>query len=150
MTAEPETVLYFAYGSNMSTARLARRTGAVARGRVAHVKGYRIAFNKPGDRGGKTNIVPGDATDVIPGVVFTLTRPQFETLSRYEVGYAKKTVPVNIGGEPAEPWTFIAERTEPGLRPTRAYRQYLIDGAREYGLEDHARSLEIVDVMDGI
>ena len=143
-----DTVLYFAYGSNMSTERLAKRLGPLTRGRVAELKGYRIAFNKRGDRGGKTNIVPGAPSDVVPGVVFALTRIQFERLSGYEVGYTKKQVPVEIAGHGAEPWTFIAEHTEDGLKPTRAYRQHLIDGAREYGLVDHALSLEAIEVED--
>lgn len=88
-----ESVLYFAYGSNMSTQRLTRRLELVEQGRVAQLKGYRIAFNKRGDRGGKTNIVQGGANDVVPGVVFTLTRAQFETLSGHEGGYAKRKVP---------------------------------------------------------
>jgi gamma-glutamylcyclotransferase len=149
VTADPDdTVLYFAYGSNMSTPRLAKRLGPLARGRVARLKGYRIAFNKRGDRGGKTNIVPGTANDVVPGVVYALTRRQFETLSGHEGGYAKERVSVEIAGQGAKPWTFIAERTEDGLKPTRAYRQHLIDGAREYGLDVHASSLEAIEVED--
>jgi cation transport regulator ChaC len=149
VSADPdETVLYFAYGSNMSTPRLAKRLGPLPRGRVAQLKGYRIAFNKRGDRGGKTNIVPGAANDVVPGVVYALTRRQFETLSDYEHGYAKEQVSVEIAGQGARPWTFIAERTEDGLKPSRAYRQHLIDGAREYGLDLHALSLEAIEVED--
>lgn len=144
-----DLLLYFAYGSNMRTSRMRRRVPAVGRGRVAHLTGYRRTFDKPGTYGGKTNIrSSANQRDVVPGVVFALTAGQLDELATHEPGYKRERVRVALAdGTLADAWTFIAEETAEGLKPTRRYLDHLIAGGREYGFtDDEMRAIEATEV----
>jgi len=75
-------ILYFAYGSNMSSARLRPRVTNLPAGKVARLASYVRAFDKAGTHGGKTNIrKTASPQDYVPGVVFALTPAQFSGLA---------------------------------------------------------------------
>jgi len=131
---------YFAYGSNMSAARLFDErlapAGVVRAERVAgHLVGWRLAFNKQArDAGaGAGNIVPaGDG--VVHGTLNLLPSKGFEILDRYEGvadgHYERRLVPVVRGdtGATVEAITYVALRVGEDLRPTRAYLGHLLAG----------------------
>ena len=83
--------LYFAYGSNMSSARLRERVPAarsLGRGQLA---GFRLAWNRPGQDGsGKANIVVAEA-QIVWGVLYEFPESQWPTLDRFEPNYARET-----------------------------------------------------------
>ena len=79
-------VRYFAYGSNMLTARLqARCPSARPLGR-ATARGRRLAFHKRSDvdGSGKCDLVPADDGALVVGVVFDLAADELPALDRAE------------------------------------------------------------------
>jgi hypothetical protein len=134
--ARPSEVLYFAYGSNMSTPRIVKRIGTVNQRGIAKLARHRILFDKAGKNGtGKTNIGRRQGSEVW-GVLFGMTAAQFARLSGYEAGYVEETVIVLLGGTEVKAQTFVASKLTPRLTPSRKYLDYLIAGAREHGLPD--------------
>ena len=132
---------YFAYGSNMSAARLfderLRPEGVPAGERVgARLDGWQLAFNKrarvpPG--AGAGNIVPV-AGSVVHGTLNLLSAKGFEILDRYEgvAGghYERRIVPVVRADTDVEvdAITYVALHVGERLRPTRAYLAHLLAG----------------------
>jgi len=129
--------LYFAYGSNMSSARLCERVPeARALGR-ALLSGFRLAWNKPGrDGSGKANIVFSE-TRVVWGVLYQFPRAGFQVLDEIERDYARETHAVrDLRGEhvAAHVYRWRGEPETPDLAPHDWYRGHLLDGAREHEL----------------
>ena len=61
---------YFAYGSNMSRARLQERVPEARSLGRAQLPGFGLRWNKPGrDDSGKANIVPAEA-EIVWGVLY--------------------------------------------------------------------------------
>jgi hypothetical protein len=147
--AEPgdDEVLYFAYGSNMSTARTEERVGKVRARGTARLPGHKIAFDKAGADGtGKTNLVPNKTTDVL-GVLFGMSAAQYRNLVGYEVVYADQSLSVRMGGKDVLARTFVAKKRTPRLRPRREYLDLLIAGANEHRLPDeYTKALEAMKV----
>jgi hypothetical protein len=144
-----DEVLYFAYGSNMSTVRTEERVGKVRARGTATLAGHKIAFDKAGADGtGKTNIVPSKATDVW-GVLFGMSAAQFKKLADHEVGYVEQSVSVRLGDEDAVARTFVAAERTHRLRPSGEYLGLLIAGAHEHRLPaDYTKALEAIKVAD--
>lgn len=139
------TQLYFAYGSNMSSARLrARIPGAVPAG-AARLEGYRLRCNKRGkDGSGKANLVSTAEAEAW-GVLFRLPDPDWEALDRFEWGYERQVCHVLSGlGEGVgavelrEAQLYVALRPEEReIPPFDWYRRHCLEGAREHALPGH-------------
>lgn len=130
-------VLYFAYGSNMRTARLRARVGPVRAVGPARLPGHALRTDKPGRDGtAKANLRPSPGA-VVHGVVFELGEGALEILDGFEGGYRRTRVEVVLAaGERAEAVTYVSERHGPDNRLAADYLAYLIAGAREHGLPD--------------
>lgn len=123
---------YFAYGSNMSSARLESRVGPVQIVGVGVLDDYRHAFNKHGSDGtAKGNVEPVSGAQVW-GVVYELSDDQFEQLDVIEGGYRRIDVEVDVDGETVSAITYTAIAPEAGLRPTAAYLEAYERGIREH------------------
>ena len=132
---------YFAYGSNMSVARLfderMRPEGVPAGERVGgRLDGWQLAFNKRARRHpgtGAGNIVPV-AGGVVHDTLNLLPAKGFEILDRHEgvAGghYERRIVPVVRAdtGTAVDAITYVALQVGEGLRPTRAYLAHLLAG----------------------
>ena len=141
MTAEH---LYFAYGSNMSRARLEERVGVVRDHGWSTLHGHRHAFNKLGADGtAKGNIIPAPQ-DVVHGVLYQLTEEQLRILAHYEGGYVAKQVAVYVH-QLAEVYTcttYKAVKTTLDLLPHHAYLKHYQKGLQEHGLpQEYCASL---------
>lgn len=147
---EIEDKWYFAYGSNLDTEQMAKRTGKIREARRAQLAGYRLLFNKRGSDGtGKANIAPDD-THVVWGIVYLCDERAFESLDQYEgvAGghYYRKTVNVSCdSGEVLDAVAYIAGEsfiTSP-LMPTPEYLQKIVNGAQSHGLpSEYIREVE--------
>ena len=137
-------MLYFAYGSNMSSRRLrARVPGARARGR-GWLEDKRLVCNKPSkDGSGKANLVDA-AGAVVWGVLYEIEEPDWPSLDRYEPDYSRVGCEVNIAADRrALAQVYIWIGRGPDIPLLDWYREHLLEGAREHGLPpDHIRSLE--------
>lgn len=134
--------LYFAYGSNMSCARLERRVRPVRALGAARLRDMAWRCNKRGaDGSAKANLVrePGGA---VWGVIFELDASAWPELDRFEGGYRRIRVRVEAaGGDPLAAQTYASERLIEDARPTEDYRRFLIEGAREHGLPEFWRAM---------
>jgi gamma-glutamylcyclotransferase len=157
MKSSGGTVRYFAYGSNMSTARLRERTpSAIARG-IGYVVGYELRFHKRStDGSGKADALhTGRAEDMVWGVIFELDEAELSTLDTAERGYRRVAIDVLTprgcllpGSAVTKAITYLAEarRIDASLRPFYSYKAYIVEGAREHGLPaEYVAKLEAVE-----
>lgn len=94
-------MLYFAYGSNMSTLRLSYRVGKVEFVDVAVLTGHVFKYNKVSLDGSlKASIEStGKPDDIVYGVLFRIdpkALPQLDNAEGYGNGYDRKTVQVQL------------------------------------------------------
>jgi len=131
---------YFAYGSNMSAARLFGRLaaeGVACDSRIGgRLDGWRLTFDKvartpPG--AGAGNIVPAPG-EVVHGTLNALPQQGFDILDVHEgvaTGhYEQLIVPVVRAdtGETVQAIAYVALKVAAGLRPTRDYLGHLLAG----------------------
>lgn len=133
---------YFAYGSNMSAARLFEcrlKPEGVAWGERlgGRLDGWRLTFDKqartpPG--AGAGNIVR-TAGGAVYGTLNALPPQGFDVLDGHEgvAGghYERRTLPVvrADNGETVDAIVYVALKVTAGLRPTRAYLAFLLAGS---------------------
>ena len=144
---EPD--LYFAYGSNLWSARLRGRVpSARARG-AALLTGYALRLDKRGaDGSGKANL-HADANGAVWGVVYALDPAHWPRLDACEPDYARLRIEVELGGARIAVQTYRSDLLLEEPSPLRWYRQLLIDGAREHGLPpEWIASLEALAIRD--
>ncbi|MFP4130363.1 MAG: gamma-glutamylcyclotransferase family protein [Halorhodospira sp.] len=134
-----ETYRYFAYGSNLATARLqARVPSARCLGRAV-LPGHRLAYHKRGaDGSAKCDACcTGLAADEVQGVVFEIAAAELPSLDAAE-GPRYERVELAVAGE-AGRLTALTYRALPAyiddtLTPYCWYRDHVLHGAREHGL----------------
>lgn len=144
-------MLYFAYGSNMSSRRLAARIPArfVT---TALLPAYRLAFHQQSDDGsGKCDIVPASSQSAVYGVVWEIASHSKLTLDRYEefnVAYDETWLTVtDLDGQgQLEVQVYIGKKTSTGMRPYTWYKHHVLTGAREHKLPTpYIRALERIE-----
>ncbi len=145
-------VYYFAYGSNMATARLRapNRAPSARKVGVATLPEYALRFHKRSkDGSGKCDAcLTREPTDLVFGVVFDIAPEDKERLDRAEgvgSGYEEREVSVELDGESCKAFLYVAQRkcTDPGLAPYDWYRDWVLMGAREHHLpDDYIRAIE--------
>lgn len=148
--------LYFAYGSNMDTQRLAHRGIRPRERRGATLVGYRLVFNKIADvdpRRGYANIETHEGGRV-EGVLYDLAATDLDGLDKYEGARSGHYRRINVtvwleNGIPMEAITYQAEmsRVTIGLKPTREYMSHLLAG-REFLTPEYLQVLENIPTID--
>ena len=149
------TFLYFAYGSNLMSARLKARTpSARALGR-ALLPRFVLRWHKVGaDATGKCDVIFTDHPgDFVHGVAYMIRRAELRHLDRVEelgTGYYACNVPIQIAGRRKLARTYRAIPIDPDLKPLDWYKRFVVQGAREHGLPSHyvaglARTPALVD-----
>lgn len=131
--------LYFAYGSNMLTARLARRCASAQAIGPACAVGHDIVFSKRSlDRSGKAMLRRGHALQRHFGVLFEIATAELAALDQAEgPGYERlERFPVVHAGSlrPDSAVTYRARDIDDGLKPYDWYLALVIQGAVEHGL----------------
>lgn len=135
-------MLYFAYGSNMSRARLEQRVGEVGVVGRARLDDHRHRFSKLGQDGtGKGNIELAEG-NAVWGVVYELDVAQWEVLAPFEIGYRPLALDVWATRARLSARSFVAERIVIGLQPTVEYVEHYRIGMREHQLpEDYCTAV---------
>lgn len=145
------TLLYFAYGSNMSERRLrARLPGARLVGQ-ARLPNHALRFHKLSHRDGtgKCDIVaePGSC---VHGVLFEIGQSEKSALDAIEgvgAGYdATVREVVTAEGRRMRAHTYVATLTRDDLRPLHWYRHHVLTGARDAGLP--AEYIALIEAID--
>ncbi|AWN15220.1 gamma-glutamylcyclotransferase family protein [Salinisphaera sp. LB1] len=130
---------YFAYGSNMCTARLARRVPSVRPVGPAWLDRHRLCWHLVGhDGSGKCNVVEtGDPADRVHGVLFELDATRLDALHAAE-GPAYDFLELATGHAGGEITAAIyrgrAKWLDDTLTPFAWYRDFVVAGAAEHGL----------------
>ena len=135
------TYLYFAYGSNMSSARLTARTPSARVVGRARLLEHALRWHKLGrDGSGKCDVVfAAGSTAVVWGVLYRIDCAEKADLDRIEglgVGYDEHEVVVATEAGEIRARTYRArpDAVNPALRPRRWYKAHVLDGAHEHGL----------------
>jgi hypothetical protein len=143
--------IYFAYGSNMSSARLFARIGTVRPLGAVHVIDWQLCFDKPGRDGtGKANLIRAVGSRVW-GVAYELPESVWPVLDRFEPGYRRRTVSLeHLSGPTMEAHTYRHDpvRGAPRLIPSGEYVGHLVAGALEHGLPvDYIETLRAIATL---
>lgn len=137
-------MLYFAYGSNMSSRRLRARVPRVQAVGRALLPGHRRVFHKAGmDGSAKCDAWPsGRSGEALRGVLYRVPSGDWTLLDRFEgvgAGYRRVAVTVRTARDGLRPaWTYRATRLDPLLRPYCWYLGHVLAGALEFGFPDEA------------
>lgn len=131
---------YFAYGSNMSLARLQERVPSAVRHGVFTLVGHQLRFHMESDDGsGKCDAYQtNNEEDVVIGALFDMHEDDKVYLDRAESlgsGYDAKTVIVrNNLGETFEALIYFAIKINSSLKPYGWYLNHVVIGAIEMNL----------------
>ena len=148
-------MLYFAYGSNMSQARIRARIPGARFVAVAILPEHRLTFCKPGrDGSGKCDaLFTGQKVDCVIGVLYRIDQSEKTILDRIEglgVDYHDKTVTLTtVTGEPLTAYLYVATDMEPGLKPYHWYKRHVLSGAEQAGLPaDYLARIDRIESID--
>ena len=142
-TGPPEPAEYFAYGSNMATARLRGRMPSAKPLGVATLPGHVLRFHKRSkkDQSGKCNALATDDDDsVVIGVLFSFDPAERGKLDAYEgagKGYDAAVVTViNHKGRRRKVLTYLAspDAIDDRLKPCSWYKDHVLAGCKEHDL----------------
>lgn len=136
-----DTVLYFAYGSNLNKQQMTDRTGQLPEAQKATLPDYRFVFNKISckDHTLKANIEPADGETVF-GVVYSCNSDDMKEISEKEGApnhYSPEWVRVETeNGSVLEAKTYIAceKYIQEHGHPSDEYVDLIVTGAEEHGL----------------
>jgi gamma-glutamylcyclotransferase len=142
---------YFAYSSNMLTARLRERVPSASAIGIGQLVGHALSWDKHSwqDGSGKCDAEATSGNDdVVWGVLFELDpedKPALDKAEGVGAGYLEKTVNVLTEAGPVTAVTYCATDKDAALRPYHWYKALVIAGAREHGLPASYRNrLELV------
>lgn len=141
---------YFAYGSNMLTARLRERVASARAMGRAELAGWTVRYEKRSvDGSAKCTLHPVEGETAL-GVLFEIVPSELLELDAVEgEGYAREVVSVIRGRESTDAFTYVAKASwiEGSLRPYDWYVELAVAGAREHGLP--TEYIESVLVVEG-
>ena len=134
---------YFAFGSNLASARLLQRIPEATVHCVATLAEHRLCWRK-NDRGqsGKCDIdYTGEADHLVYGVIYHMSHAAKLELDVYEgagFGYDHKTVEVRtLEGDYLEAFTYYALDIDHSQQPFHWYKEHVLRGAIEHGFPRH-------------
>lgn len=137
--ATSQTLIVFAYGSNMLSDRIRERCPSATALGMAELSGYELRWHKRSrDGSGKCDVVPvGDASKVVYGVLYEITVGNKGALDRAEglgQGYEERQVEVVCGGHRRAASIYYATEIDPSLKPSSQYKAFVVAGAKEHNL----------------
>ena len=148
-------MLYFAYGSNMSTARLIRRVPSAILLGSAVLARHRLCFHKIGrDNSAKCDaLFTGQEANLVLGALYRIDPVEKQYLDQAEGlgnGYETKQVTVlTTAAKKFEAYTYYATRTDPRLKPFHWYKNHVLRGAVQLDLpQEYRRQIEAVVSID--
>lgn len=152
---EMTTLLYFAYGSNMSTSRLRDRCPSVRPLGAATLPGYVLKWHKRSkDGSGKCDIVQSAKDEaIVHGVLYEIPDYEKSKLDSAEglgFGYEQVEIEVLRDGRAVRAVAYVATNVDPTLKPFDWYHAHVVDGALEHGLSvKYIAALRSVETIPG-
>src|SRR5262245_20567970 len=137
-----EDVWYFAYGSNLSPARMEERVGTIRKSVRCFLRNYRLAFNKRASKAGEVyaNIIPSEG-DRVWGVIYLCDSDAMQNLDVWEGvsggHYYREQVEVVADGSSAfGAIADVAGKVIPEGRPSDDYLKLILTGAKGHELPE--------------
>lgn len=143
LTKQDNYLSYFAYGSNMSLARLRQRAPSAQPLGPHSLAQHSLRFHKVGTDGSAKcdAFYTGNPEDQLHGALYLIDKLDRADLDKAEglhVGYELKTVWLDTGqGHQVSAFTYYATRLDADLQPFSWYLQHVTIGAQESQLPDH-------------
>ena len=132
-------ILYFAYGSNMSAARMKQRLGWEAPRRVASLKDFQLVFDQAGfnDPSWSPANIRSEQGGLVEGMVYEVEEKDLKILDRYEKYYQRLEVRVMATQEKnLDAMTYLSKKPQGEKPPSQEYLNFLLEGksflSREY------------------
>ena len=153
-TNNAETMLYFAYGSNMALERLQARIASTKKRCNARLPGHKLTFHKKGmDSSGKCDVVAtGSFSDCVYGVVFEFHSHEKTTLDAIEgPRYEGKVIDlVDENNRHLQAYIYVVadkkEHTDASLKPFDWYHHHVLYGAQQAKLPcDYIQNIADID-----
>ena len=148
-------MLYFAYGSNLSTERLTKRVPSaelITTGKLTH---HRLVFHKIGrDGSAKCNaFFTGQLDDYLYGALYTINPDHKKHLDQVEGlgnGYeTKQVVIVTERKRSIKAFTYFATRIAANIEPFHWYKQHVLSGAKEHCFpEPYIEKIALIDSLE--
>ena len=133
-------ILYFSYGSNLSSRRLKNRVESARVISSGILEKYKLMFHKiSNDGSGKCDAFFTDnPTDNIYGVIYSINEkdlPKLDSCEGLGYGYEKKPVVIKkFNGNDVKAFTYYATDIDEGLKPYTWYKYHVLHGAVENNL----------------
>ena len=142
-------MLYFAYGSNLSTKRISDRLGKIKIIQNYILRGYKLTFDA-GLHNGFANIVyTGNIKDSVPGVIYQISKRQLRQLDIHEGVWNKcyERFYLTIDGlsEDVQVYISVNEKYRTSEYPRLYYIEYLLIGYKEHGIPIPQQVLDLVN-----
>ena len=159
-TGPPEPVVYFAYGSDMSTARLRERVPSCKALGIATLPDHALHFHKrSADKSGNCNAFASGNDISVIGVLFSFDsaeRAKLDEAAGVGNGYEHAIVTViNDKGHRRKVLTYLAtpDCIDDSLKPYSWYKNFVLAGGREHGLPseyiaEHIQSVEAIEDLN--
>ena len=154
-----KSMLYFAYGSNMFSARMKDRISTSVVKDSGFLYEHKLAFHKVGrlDGTGKCDAhYTGMPADSLIGVLYKIDSDHRVLLDRIEGcgnGYERKDIAVKtFSGNIVTAFTYCGTKINPDLKPFHWYKRHVLAGAKENDFPDEyitlIESIESIDDHD--
>ncbi len=148
-------MLYFAYGSNMSSIRLKQRVPSAEKLGVFSLKSHLLRFHKVSQDGsGKCDAYhTKNSSNEVIGVLFKIEPSEKHILDLAEglgFGYQEKIINVVNGrGETNEAFTYYALQINSSMQPYTWYLNHVVKGAIENALpHDYLELIHSTECID--
>lgn len=149
-------MLYFAYGSNLSSVRLIQRVPSVRLVAIGTLFHHRLAFHKIGlDGSAKCDAYfTGNRDDFILGAVYRISpshKPRLDRAEGLGKGYITKMISVvTKTGEEIQAFLYSATSIDRHRKPFHWYKEHVLQGMREHDFPDRyiANAAAVQSVAD--
>ena len=124
-------ILYFAYGSNMSAARMKQRLGWEAPRRTATLKDFQLVFDQAGfnDPSWSPANIRSEQGGLVEGIVYEVEEKDFKILDGYEKYYQRLEVKVMAAKEiDLDAVTYLSKKPRGEKPPIQEYLNFLLEG----------------------
>ena len=124
-------ILYFAYGSNMSAARMKQRLGWEAPRRAATLRDFELVFDQAGfnDPSWSPANIRSEQGGLVEGMVYEVEEKDLKVLDGYEKYYQRLEVKVMAAKEKnLDGVTYLSIKPRREKPPTQEYLNFLLEG----------------------
>lgn len=152
--SEEQSILYYAYGSNLHPERLGARIPSSRLLGTAQLRGYQLLFHKLGaDQSAKCNaLYSGNCEHLLHGALFSMDATEKPILDDIEgAGYIVTEVDVMHQGSERQAFMYVAEADyiDNALQPYQWYKDFVYLGAQFLEFpEDYIAELIDVEAVD--